>query len=76
MGVYSVDLILGKIDMPAPRRNAMNLFILHANPREAAQAHADKHVIKMINCTCNYKYVEIMHKYVEIMHKYVEIMHK
>ena len=26
----------------------MNIFILSINPKEAAQAHGDKHVIKMI----------------------------
>jgi len=42
--------------MPAPRRDAMNLFILHANPKEAAQAHVDKHVVKMILETCQMLY--------------------
>lgn len=34
----------------------MNLFILSANAKEAAQAHADKHVVKMILETCQMLY--------------------
>ena len=34
----------------------MNLFILSSNPTEAAQAHADKHVVKMILEACQMLY--------------------
>lgn len=34
----------------------MNLFILYADPRTAAQAHADRHVVKMILETCQMLY--------------------
>ena len=34
----------------------MNLFILSANPTEAAQAHADTHVVKMILEACQMLY--------------------
>ena len=34
----------------------MNLFILSANPVEAAQAHADTHVVKMILEACQMLY--------------------
>ena len=34
----------------------MNLFILYANPRDAAEAHGDKHVVKMILETCQMLY--------------------
>ena len=34
----------------------MNLFILSKNPREAAQAHGDKHVIKMLLEACQMLY--------------------
>jgi len=38
---------------PEPK---MNLFILSADPKEAAQAHADKHVVKMILEACQMLY--------------------
>ena len=34
----------------------MNLFILSSNPTEAAEAHADKHVVKMILEACQMLY--------------------
>lgn len=34
----------------------MNLFVLSANPKEAAQAHGDKHVVKMILEACQMLY--------------------
>jgi hypothetical protein len=34
----------------------MNLFVLSANPTEAAEAHADKHVVKMILEACQMLY--------------------
>ena len=34
----------------------MNLFILSANPKDAAQAHVDKHVVKMILEACQMLY--------------------
>lgn len=34
----------------------MNLFILSSDPKEAAQAHADKHVVKMILEACQMLY--------------------
>jgi len=34
----------------------MNLFILSTDPVQAAQAHCDKHVIKMILETCQMLY--------------------
>jgi len=34
----------------------MNIFILSTNPKEAAQAHGDKHVIKMILESCQMLY--------------------
>jgi hypothetical protein len=34
----------------------MNIFILSINPKEAAQAHGDKHVIKMILESCQMLY--------------------
>lgn len=34
----------------------MNLFLLHLDPRKAAQAHADKHVVKMILEACQLLY--------------------
>jgi hypothetical protein len=34
----------------------MNLFILSADPKEAAKAHADKHVVKMILEACQMLY--------------------
>lgn len=34
----------------------MNLFILYAEPKAAAQAHADKHVVKMILEACQMLY--------------------
>jgi len=37
-------------------KHPMNLFILYADPRTAAQAHADRHVVKMILETCQMLY--------------------
>lgn len=34
----------------------MNLFVLSANPKEAAQAHGDKHIVKMILEACQMLY--------------------
>jgi hypothetical protein len=34
----------------------MNLFVLNANPKEAAKAHGDKHVVKMILEACQMLY--------------------
>jgi hypothetical protein len=34
----------------------MNLFVLSANPKEAAKAHGDKHVVKMILEACQMLY--------------------
>jgi len=34
----------------------MNIFILHLNPKNAAEAHGDKHVIKMILEACQMLY--------------------
>ena len=34
----------------------MNLFVLSANPKEAAQAHGDKHVVKIILEACQMLY--------------------
>jgi hypothetical protein len=34
----------------------MNIFVLHLNPRMAAQAHADKHVVKMLLEACQMLY--------------------
>jgi len=34
----------------------MNIFILSVNPKEAAQAHGDKHVVKMILESCQMLY--------------------
>ena len=34
----------------------MNLFILSANPKEAAEAHGDKHVVKMVLEACQMLY--------------------
>jgi len=34
----------------------MNLFVLSANPKEAAQGHGDKHVVKMILEACQMLY--------------------
>jgi hypothetical protein len=36
--------------------NKMNLFVLSANPKEAAEAHGDKHVVKMILEACQMLY--------------------
>ena len=50
--------------------NHMNLFILYPEPKAAAQAHADKHVVKMILEACQMLYTahwtaahrELIHK--------------
>jgi hypothetical protein len=34
----------------------MNLFVLSSNPKEAAQAHGDKHVVKMVLEACQMLY--------------------
>ena len=34
----------------------MNIFVLNANPRKAAEAHGDKHVVKMILESCQMLY--------------------
>ena len=34
----------------------MNLFVLHTNPKKAAEAHGDKHVVKMILEACQMLY--------------------
>ena len=39
-----------------PHKYTMNLFILSANPVEAARAHVDRHVVKMILEACQMLY--------------------
>jgi len=50
--------------------NTMNLFILYADPKEAAQAHGDKHVVKMILEACQMLYTaHWTAAYPELIHK-------
>ena len=41
---------------PALATGTMNLFVLSANPRQAAQWHGDKHVVKMVLEACQMLY--------------------
>jgi len=50
--------------------NTMNLFVLYADPKAAAQAHGDKHVVKMILEACQMLYTaHWTAAYPELIHK-------